>query len=150
MRSTAATVEEYLLELPDDRRHAIANVREVILAHLPAGFAEVMQYGMISYVVPLERYPNTYNGQALAVASLGNQKNHMSLHLMAVYGHAGNQQWLREQWAATGKKLDMGKACLRFRKLDDLDLHIVGQAIERTSLEKFVEVADSFGSTRKT
>ena len=79
-----------------------------------------MQYGMISYVVPLERFPTTYNGQALAVASLANQKRHMALYLMGVYGDEDAAAWLQEPWAATGKKLDMGKSCLRFRRLDDL------------------------------
>jgi hypothetical protein len=113
-------------------------VRQVILDNLPDGFEEGMQYGMISYVVPLERYPDTYNGQALAVASLANQKRHMAIYLMGVYGDEGSQDWLRERWAATGKKLDMGKSCLRFRKLDDLALDVVGEAIARTSVDEFI------------
>ena len=116
MHSDAVTVEGYLAELPDDRRQALEAVRHVILDHLPEGYEEVMQYGMISYVVPLSTYPDTYNGQALAVASLANQKHHMAVYLMGVYGDDGSQDWLREQWAATGKKLDMGKSCLRFKR----------------------------------
>ena len=139
MPSDATTVEDYLAGLPDDRRAALAAVRRVVLDNLPAGFDEVVQYGMISYVVPLSRYPTTYNGQPLAVASLANQKRHMALYLMGVYGDEGNQAWLREQWAATGKKLDMGKSCLRFRRLDDLDLGIVGAAIARTPVDTFID-----------
>jgi hypothetical protein len=138
MQSDAVTVDAYLAELPDDRRPDMEAVRRVILDNLPDGFEEVMQYGMISYVVPLERYPDTYNGEALAVASLANQKRHMSLYLMGVYGDDGTQAWLRERWAATGKKLDMGKACLRFRRLDDLALDIVGEAIARLSVDEFL------------
>jgi Domain of unknown function (DU1801) len=138
MRSDAADVDSYLAELPDDRRDALGTVRQVVLANLPAGYEEVMQYGMISYVVPLERFPETYNGQPLAVASLANQKRHMALYLIGVYGDEGNQAWLKERWAATGKKLDMGKSCLRVRRPDDLALHIVAEAIARTSVDDLI------------
>ena len=131
-------VEAYVAALPDDRRPTIDAVRRVILEHLPDGFDEVVQYGMISYVVPLERYPDTYNHQALVVASLANQKRHMAIYLMGVYGEDGAQEWLRQRWASTGKKLDMGKSCLRFRRLDDLALDVVGEAIARTSVDAFL------------
>jgi hypothetical protein len=138
MRSDAVTVDDYLAELPDDRRAALAAVREIVLANLPAGFEEIMQYGMISYVVPLDRFPTTYNGQALAVASLANQKRHMALYLMGIYGDEDAAAWLQETWAATGKKLDMGKSCLRFRRLDDLALDLVGAAIARTTVDDLI------------
>jgi hypothetical protein len=138
MTADATTPDDYLAALPDDRRAALATVRRVVLDHLPDGFEEVVQYGMISYVVPLDRYPDTYNGQPLAVASLANQKRHMALYLMGVYGDDGAAAWLRERWASTGKKLDLGKSCLRFRRLDDLALDVVGEAIARTSLDDFV------------
>lgn len=142
MRSEATDVDAYLDELPDDRREALATVRRIVLDNLPDGFEEVMQYGMISYVVPLERFPTTYNGQPLAVASLANQKRHMALYLTGIYGDEGSQAWLRERWAMTGKKLDMGKACLRFRRLDDLDLDLVGQAIARITVDDVIEHHD--------
>jgi hypothetical protein len=138
VRSDATTVEGYLAELPDDRRAAIATVRDVVLAHLPDGFDEVVQYGMLSYVVPLDRYPKTYNGEPLAIASLANQKRYMALYLIGVYGDEASQAWLRERWAETGLRLDMGKSCLRFRSLADLDLGIVGEAIGRTSVDEFI------------
>jgi hypothetical protein len=138
MPDDAATVEAYLAGLPPDRRLALEAVRQVILEHLPAGYEEVMQYGMVSYVVPLERYPVTYNGQALAVASLANQKRHMAIYLMGVYGEDGTQDWFRARWAETGKKLDMGKSCLRFLRLDDLALDVVGEAIARTPVDDFL------------
>lgn len=137
MTDPAATVEEYLGALPDDRRAALDAVRQVVLDHLPAGFEETMQHGMISYVVPLDRYPDTYNGQPLAVASLANQKNHMALYLMGVYADEGGERWLRERWPS-GKKLDLGKSCLRFKKLDDLALDVVGEVVERTSVDTFI------------
>jgi hypothetical protein len=138
MKSDAATVESYLDGLPDDRREAVAAVREVVLRHLPEGFDEVMQYGMISWVVPLERFPDTYNGSPLTVASLADQKRHMALYLMGVYGEDGAQEWLRKRWATTGKKLDMGKSCLRFKRLDDLALDVVGEAIARTTVDDLI------------
>jgi hypothetical protein len=139
MQSDATDVDGYLDELPDDRCHALRTVRQVVLDNLPAGFEEVMQYGMISYVVPLERFPRTYNGQPLAVASLANQKRHMALYLLGIYGDEDGQTWLRQQWGATGKKLDMGKSCLRFRSLDDLALDLVGAAIARTSVDDLID-----------
>jgi Domain of unknown function (DU1801) len=138
VRSDAVTVEGYLAELPEDRREVLGVVRQVVLDHLPAGFEEVMQYGMISYVVPLERYPDTYNGQPLTVVSLANQKRHMAIYLLGVYGDESSQRWLRARWETTGKKLDMGKSCLRFRQLDDLALDVVGEAIAHMPLDEFL------------
>ena len=138
MKSDAATVEDYLAELPEDRRGALTAVRRVLLDHLPAGFEEIMQYGMASYVVPLERYPTTYNGRPLAVASLANQKNYMALYLVGIYSDEDGQRWLRDRWASTGKRLDMGKSCVRFKKLDDLPLDVVGEALARIRLDEFL------------
>jgi len=136
MQSDAGTVDAYLSELPDDRRAAIAAVRAVILEHLPPRFEEGMQYGMIGYHVPLERFPDTYNGQPLAAAALASQKRHMAPYLMGVYGDEDSR--FREQWQATGEKLDMGKSCVRFRRLDDVPLEVVGEAIARTSVEELI------------
>ena len=138
MQSDTATVDGYLAELPEERREALSAVRETILQNLPEGFEESMQYGMISYVIPLERYPDTYNGQPLTLASLGSQKRHMALYLMGVYGDEGTATWFRKRWEATGKKLDMGKSCVRFRKLDDLSLDVVGEAIGRIDAGEFI------------
>src|SRR5689334_5703907 len=112
-RSNAATVQEYLDELPDDRRAVVAAVREVILRNLPPGYREAMSWGVISYEVPLERYPDTYNGQPLGYIALAAQKNHFALYLMCVYHNAEREAWLRREFKKAGKKLDLGKACLR-------------------------------------
>jgi hypothetical protein len=148
VRSDADTIEDYLAELPDDRREVLGVVRRVVLDHLPAGFEEVMQYGMISYVVPLERYPDTYNGQPLTLASVANQKRHMAIYLLGVYGDESSRSWLEARWQAAGKKLDMGKSCLRFRRLDDLALDVVGEAIARLPLDEFVAVYERSGGLR--
>ena len=137
MQSEAVTVPRYVAELPEDRRPIVETVRQVVLDHLPDGFEEVMQYGMISYVVPLDRYPDTYNGQPLAVASLASQKRYLSLYLMGVYGDEGTEAWLRERWPAD-KTLDMGKSCLRFKRLDDLPLDLIGEVIARTSVDDLI------------
>jgi uncharacterized protein YdhG (YjbR/CyaY superfamily) len=139
--SDAASVEEYLAELPEDRRQAISRVRAVILANLPEGYEETMQYGMPSYIVPFERYPTTYNGQPLAVASLASQKNYMSLYLMSVYGERDQQ--FREEYERTGKRLDMGKSCVRFRSVDDLPLHLIARTIAATSVDDFIRTYEA-------
>jgi len=134
----AATVEGYLARLPADRRDAIARVRDVVNANLPAGFEEGVQYGMISWYVPLSRFPDTYNGQPLALASLASQKGHMALYLMSVYGSPALGAWFRDAFARAGKKLDMGKSCVRFKSLDALPLEVIGETIRRVPLEAFL------------
>ncbi len=147
-QSTAKTVYEYLDELSPDRREAIATVREVILLHLPPGYEETMQYGMIGYVIPLERYPVTYNGQPLAYAALASQKNYMSVYLMNIYSDKEAEQWFVDQYKESGKKLNMGKSCLRFKKLEDLPIDLIGKAIERTKVDDFIELYEA--SRRKS
>ena len=137
--SKAQTADEYLVELPEDRRDAIAIVRNVILANLPDGYQEMMQFGMIGYVIPLERYPVTYNGQALQYAALASQKNYMSLYLMNIYGDEAVERWFVEKYKASGKRLDMGKACVRFKSLQDLPIDLVGEAIALTPVARFIE-----------
>ncbi len=150
-RSEAATPDEMIAALPPDRREAIEAVRDVIRANLPAGFEEGMQYGMIGWYVPLERFPDTYNKQPLGLAALASQKNYMSLYLNTVYGDPATERWFRERFAAYGKKLNMGKSCVRFRKLDDLPLELIGETIARVPLDQYVErYEEASGSSRKT
>jgi hypothetical protein len=110
-KSNARTVEDYLNELPAERRAVIEQARQVILDNLPPGYQEAMNWGMISYEVPLARYPKTYNQQPLSYAGLAAQKNGYSLYLMCAYNGALQEGWLAERFAAAGKKLDMGKSC---------------------------------------
>jgi hypothetical protein len=142
-KSAASTVDEYLAELPADRRDAIQTVRKVILANLPAGYEETMLFGMISYVIPLATYGPTYNKQPLMYASLANQKNYMSVYLMNVYADAEAERWFNEAYRATGKRLDMGKSCVRFRSLDDLPVDVIGDAIARTPVAAFIELYEA-------
>ncbi len=136
--SNARTVEAYLLELPDDRRGVIAAVRALVNRNLPQGYAETMNWGMISWEIPLARYPDTYNKQPLAYAALAAQKNHYALYLMGVYADSQNEKDLRLAYAQAGKKLDLGKCCLRFRKLDDLLAEDVGAIIAFTPVDAFI------------
>lgn len=142
MQSKAKTIAQYLAELPAERRGAIEAVRKVILANLDRDYEEGMQYGMIGYYVPHRVYPAGYHcdpKQPLPFAALGSQKNYMSLYLMCVYGDAAGAAWFREAWQKAGKKLDMGKACVRFRKIEDLALNCIGEAIRRYPAKKYIE-----------
>ena len=138
VQSSAQTVEEYLEALPDDRQQALTTLREIIRENLPEGYEEGMQYGMIGYYVPLERYPETYNGQPLAYVNLASQKNYISLYLNCVYSNEDEKSWFTEEWAASGKKLNMGKSCVRFKKLEDIPLDLIGRTIARTDVDEFI------------
>ncbi|MBT8201796.1 MAG: DUF1801 domain-containing protein [Acidimicrobiia bacterium] len=143
MRSDADSVEEYLASLPEERREAIEVVRNEILANLPEGYEEAMNWGMISYQVPLERYPDTYNGQPLMYAALANQKNHMAVYLTAVYAEETSRDAFLEAYRATGKKLDVGKSCVRFKRLDDLPVELIGETIAATDVDRFVSEVEA-------
>ena len=138
MQSDATTVEEYLSELPDDRRAAIEAVRRTILANLRDGYEEVMNWGMITYQVPLETYPDTYNGQPLMYAALASQKNHMAVYLTGIYMSDAAREDFETAYKATGKRFDVGKSCVRFKKLDDLPLELIGDCIASADVETFV------------
>ena len=142
-KSKAATVDEYLAELPEDRRAALAEVREVVLRNLPAGYVETMSWGMIGYEIPLERYPRTYNKQPLMYAALGSQKNYCAVYLMGVYGDGEQARRFKEEFKRAGKKLDMGKSCVRFRTADDLALDAVGEVIAGTTPEQYIAIYEA-------
>ncbi|HLP86227.1 MAG TPA: DUF1801 domain-containing protein [Phycisphaerales bacterium] len=149
MQSKAATVAEYLASLPADRRAAIEAVRKVVLKNLDKSYQETMQYGMIGYSVPHSVYPAGYHcdpKQPLPFAAIASQKNYMSLYLMSPYcgcvddpEHKEYAHWFRDAWAKTGKKLDMGKSCIRFTKVDDLALDVIGEAIKKVPAKRFIE-----------
>lgn len=140
VKSNALTVEDYLNELPPDRRAVIARVREVILANLPQGYVESVNWGALSYEIPLKDYPNTYNGQPLSYATLAAQKNHYALHLMSVYGDKDQEARLRAGFTQAGLKLDMGKSCVRFKRVEDLPLGVIGEIIAATPPASFMAV----------
>lgn len=147
MQINAATVDEYLAELPEERRAIVSKVRDVVRRNLPKGYSETTHWGMITYEIPLERYPDTYNGQPLCYAGLAAQKNHYALYLMSPYSNPADAARLREAFRKAGKKMDMGKSCLRFQRAEDLPLEAIGRLIKGTPPEKLIR---SYESIRKT
>ena len=152
MQSKATTVAQYLAELPEDRRAALSAVRDLIRAHIDPGFSEGIGYGMIGWSVPHSRYPAGYHcnpKDPLPFAGLASQKNHMSLYIcppsMGEPNAAADAEadWFRTAWAKTGKKLDMGKSCIRFKKLDDLALDVIAESFRRMSTDKFVALYEA-------
>jgi hypothetical protein len=141
MHSEASTADEYVASLPPDRRDAIAAVREVILANLPDGYVEMMGHGMIEYVVPLEVFQDTYNGRPFAYAALASQKQYMSVYLMAIYASQAARERFESECRAAGARLDVGSSCVRFRRLADLPLDVVGRCIASVTPEQLMERA---------
>lgn len=146
MQSKASTAAAYLKELPPDRKPVIEAVRNALLKAIPKGYEEGMQYGMICWSVPHSIYPPGYHcdpKQRLPFLALANQKQYMSLYLPGVYvgGEDGgaHMRWFVQEWAKTGKKLDMGKCCLRFKRAEDLALDLVAELIRRQPLAEYVE-----------
>ncbi len=138
MQSDAVTVADYLADLPEERREAVGAVRDTINAHLPEGYVEQMDWGMISWVVPLETCPKTYNGKPLVYAALASQKQHLSVYLMGLYTDGPELGWFRQQYADRGMKLDMGKSCVRFKRLDQIPLDVLGEVIGMIPVEEYV------------
>ena len=136
--SAATSVAEYLKSLPDEKRAAISTVRDLVLAKLPKGYVEGMEYGMISYSVSLSRYPETYNGHPLCYAGLAAQKNHNALYLMGVYGDDTNAKRFRNEFAKAGKRLDMGKSCVRFKSADDLAFDAIAETIASMPVDDYI------------
>ena len=139
MKSTAETIEQYIAELPEDRKDPIREVRETILNSLPEGYEEVMNWGMTTYQVPLSIYPDTYNGKPLMYAALASQKNHMAVYLTGIYMNEDRRKTFEKEYLATGKRYDAGKSCIRFRKLDDLPLDLISNSIASMSVNKFLQ-----------
>lgn len=136
--SAAKTIDAYLGELPPERRAVVATVRDVVNVHLPPGYEETMSWGMISWEIPLSRYPVTYNKQPLSFAALAAQKNSYSLYLMAVDSGSERERQLRDAAAALGRKLDMGKCCVRFKQPDHLPLQAIGALIASVPVEAYI------------
>ena len=136
--SPERTIDGYLRSLPSERRAVVSAVRHVVLRSLPDGYSEAMGYGMIVYNIPLATYPDTYNGQPLCYAAIAAQKHHYSLYVTCADQGDANAEWLESEFARAGKKLDMGKSCVRFKSLDDLPLPAIGELIARTTPERFI------------
>ena len=136
--SKAAAPEDYIAELPPERAALVSRLRDIVNANLPEGYVERMSWGMIGWEVPLETYPDTYNGQPLVFAGLAAQKNHTALYLNCIYASDARTERLKAAWAAAGKKLDMGKSCMRFKGADDVAEDALAEAIRSVPLDAFI------------
>jgi hypothetical protein len=141
--SAAQTPEAYLAELPEERRKVISQLRELIRKNIPKGYVESMSFGMLSWEIPLEKYPKTYNGKPLGYVALAAQKHGYSLYLLGPYGEPKQAEELRKGFEKAGKKLDMGKSCVRFRKPEDLELNAIAKAIASTPPERYIELYEA-------
>jgi hypothetical protein len=145
--SKAPTPEAYLSELPPERAVLVARLRDLVNANLPDGYVERMSRGMIGWEVPSARYPDTYNGQPLVFAGLAAQKNYTALYLACVYVSETRTERLKAQWAAAGRKLDMGKSCLRFKRPEDVAEQVLAETIRSIPVERFIAEHEA-GRTR--
>ncbi|HET9639647.1 MAG TPA: DUF1801 domain-containing protein [Allosphingosinicella sp.] len=136
--SKAPTPEAYLDELPKERAVFVARLRDLINSNLPDGYVERMNWGMISWEVPLEHYPNTYNGQPLVYAGLAAQKNFTALYLNCVYASEERSRRLKARWAESGRKLDMGKSCLRFKRSEEVAEDVLAETIRSIPVDRFI------------
>lgn len=152
MEPSPSTVTEYLSALPPERRKELAAIRALIKKHLPKGYSETLQYGMISYVVPLKRYPQGYLNKPsvpLPYVSLAAQKNYLALYLVNIYGNPKLERWFQSAWKKSGKKMDMGKSCVRFRAAEDLPLDVIAEAIARTPVDEYIELYEAARGSRR-
>ncbi len=143
MTTTATTVKDYLASLTPEQRSVIDPVRSLILSHLPSGFVESINWGMLSYEVPLEIYPHTYNKKPLNYIGLAVQKQYYSLYLMPAYMDKSVYQTLMNAFESAGKKLSLGKSCIRFKKVEDLPLDLIGSIIASHSVESFIRAYET-------
>ena len=148
MKSDAKSIQQYLAEMPPERREAIEEVRETILKNLPEGYEEVINWGMITYQVPLEVYPDTYNKKPLVYAALANQKNHMAVYLTGIYMDEKLNQQFEEKYKKTGKRYDVGKSCVRFCNLGELPLPLIGESIQAVEMDEFIKRTKGLSSRK--
>lgn len=134
----APTPEDFVSALPDERRDQVEVVRDVVRSNLRPGFEETVTFGMLGWVVPLSRYPGTYNGHPLGYVSLAAQKRHDALYLSCLYADPDAEREFRERWTAGGRRLDMGRSCLRYRRVEDLDLPLVAEVVGRHDADSFI------------
>jgi uncharacterized protein YdhG (YjbR/CyaY superfamily) len=142
MQSKAENVETYLSELPEDRKLPMQKLRKAILDNLPEGFSETMSYGMIGYVVPHSIYPDGYHCTPklpLPFINIASQKNNISIYHMGIYANKDIYDWFCEEYAKVSKaKLDIGKSCIRFKKLEQIPYELLGKLVSKMSVEEYI------------
>lgn len=149
VQSKADTVDAYIDELPEERREAVTKLRKVIKKNLPKGYREHVGSGMIVYDVPLDTFPDTYNGQPLMYIGLASQKNHMALYLLSAYDDPQQEKYLQDAFKKEGKKLDMGKSCVRFKKLDELALDAIAYVVASTLPSELIAKHEAVHGAKK-
>jgi hypothetical protein len=145
MTIKAKTQKEYIAQLPSDRKKAIEALRKVILKNLPKGFSETISYGMIGYVIPHTIYPDGYHcdpAQPLPFIFIASQKNHIALYHMALYADKKLMEWFRKGYPKDSK-LDMGKSCVRFKKLEDIPMDLIGNLVKKVNVKDWIELYES-------
>ncbi len=151
-KAAPATPKDYLDALPEDRRKALARLRTTIRKHLPKGYKEGIQYGMIGYFVPHSIYPDGYHtdpSEPVPFASIASQKNHMALYLFCLYTDKREVARFEKAWKASGCKLDMGKSCVRFKSIEDVPLDVVGETISRIPVADFIKAYEAIRPKRR-
>ncbi|MEJ7778892.1 MAG: DUF1801 domain-containing protein [Daejeonella sp.] len=147
MQSTAASTQEYFETLPDDRKGAMNELRNVVLENLPSGFCEQMSYGMIGYVVPHSIYPSGYHcdpNLPLPFINLASQKNFIALYHMGIYADKALLEWFMSEYPRhCSSKLDMGKSCIRFKKPEHIPFKLIGELLRKVSVKDWIEVYES-------
>jgi hypothetical protein len=154
MQSKAATPQEYLDTLPEDRKQAINELRKAILKNLPKGFSEVMAYGMLGYVIPHSLYPNGYHcdpKQPLPFINIASQKNFIAVYHMGMYSDKKLLDWFTKEYPKHSKtKLDMGKSCVRFKKLDQIPFQLMGELASKMTPKQWIEVYEGILNRPRT
>ena len=135
----ALTVNQWLASVPAERKDAINAVRDAVNEHLPPGYEETVDWGMLAWVVPLTTLPDTHNGHPLTLAALGAHTKLMTIYLMSVYSDPTIRREFQTAYKKTGKRLDMGGCCVHFKRLDDLPLDVIGDTIARVAIDQYVE-----------
>lgn len=154
MQSTAKTVDNYLNELPEERKIAFLKLRNSILNKLPKGFEEEMSYGMLGYVVPHATYPNGYHCNPklpLPFINLANQKNFIALYHMGIYANPELLEWFTTEYPKHSlQKLDMGKGCIRFKKLDQIPFDLIAELARKMTVEDWITCYETQIKSRKS
>ncbi|SDY07060.1 DUF1801 domain-containing protein [Flavobacterium degerlachei] len=147
MQSKAETVEEYLIDLPDDRKSPMNKLRTTILDNIPATFVETMSYGMIGYVVPHTLYPDGYHCNPklpLPFINIASQKNFIALYHMGIYANPELLKWFTDEFPKhSNQKLDMGKSCIRFKKMDQIPFDLIAELVQKVSIEEWINMYES-------
>lgn len=145
MQSSATTMKQYLDELDSERATQIRELVKLVRNNIKPGFIETMRWGMISYEIPLEVSGETYNKQPLNYVAIASQKNYISVYVLGIYANGDDPLEFRSRWATSGKKLNMGKACVRFKTIEDADLPTLAWAIRRLSASQYLKLAKAHG-----